>query len=101
MFFDEGLEFRITLPVGLGQENVARALQVLDRLAEDAAREQIAVPEGIGLVHQQQIETPLQRQILKTIVQHEGVTAKFLNRIRAGLHPVLVHEHDHSGEIPR
>ena len=98
---DEILQLAIALAVGLGEENVARALQVLDGLAEDAARQQVAVAEGIGLVHEQQVEAALERQVLEAVVEHERVAAKLLDRKLAGLHAVLVDEHDHAGEIFR
>ncbi len=98
---DEVFEFGITLAVGLGKENVAGTLKVLDRLAQNAARQEVAVAKGIGLVDEQQVEPALERKILKTVVEDQRVAAEFFDGVGAGLHAVLVHEHDHAGEIAR
>jgi len=47
---DQTFELRVTRAVGLRQKNVARALQVFDRFAEDASWQQMSVAETDGRI---------------------------------------------------
>ncbi len=98
---DEVLELAVAFAVGLGEEDVAGAAQVFDGFAQDAAGEQVAVAEGVGLVHKEEVEPALERQVLETVVEDKGVAAEFLDGVGAGLDAVFVHQHDDAGEVAR
>jgi hypothetical protein len=98
---DHRLELRVPLAVGLRQEDVVRAAQVLHGLAQDAAGQQVPVPEGVRLVDEQQVEPALERQVLEAVVEDQRVAPELLDRVGPGLHPVLVHEDDDPGQVAR
>ena len=101
VLLDELLDLGVALAVGLGEEDVGGAAQMLDGLAQDAAGQQVAVAEGIGFVDEQEVQPALERQVLEAVVEHERVAAEAADRIGAGLHAVFVDQHDHAREIAR
>jgi len=92
-------QFVVGLAVGFGNEDVGGAAEVADRLAEDAAGQKAVVAEGVGFVHQEEIELAAEREVLEAVVEEENVGAKFLDGVLAGLDSVFVHQHNDAGEI--
>ena len=74
---------------------------MLDGLAQNAARQEEAVAERVGLVHEQQVEPALERQVLEAVVEHQCVATKTRNGIRPRLHAILIHQHDDARQIAR
>ncbi len=62
------------------QDRRVRPLQAADRLAQQAARQQIAVPPRAGGVDQDEVEIALQAPMLEAIVQHQDVALQLLDR---------------------
>jgi len=87
--------------VGFRQENIGSPPQVVDGLPEETPREDPAVPEGVGAVHEDEVQAALQGHVLETVVEQEGVDPEVPDRVLTGLHPVLVDEHAYPGQVAR
>ena len=68
---------------------------MLNRFAQNPAWKEVLITKGIGFIDQQKIESPLQRQILKTIIKDESVATEFPDCIRTCLHAVFIAQHYH------
>ena len=63
-------------------------------LTQRATGQQKLIAKGLLAINQHHImPSSAQVPVLKTVVQQQGVAAKFFNRITPALHPVLVHQH--------
>ena len=43
----------------------------------------------------------LEVQVLQAVVEDQGVRAELLDRVAPGFHAILVHDHEHAGQILR
>ena len=74
--------------------------QILDRLSErfkllkggDTPRQETMIPKGIGLVDQKKVERSFEAQILKTVVENEGVDPEITDGMGSRFDTVLVHQ---------
>ena len=70
-----------------------------DRFPQDAPGKETSVPERVGLVDKQQVQSPLERKVLETIVQNQGVRLKVVDCKTTCLDAIFVRQHDGPGEI--
>ena len=87
--------------VGFGEEDVVRPPDVFDRLAQDSARQHVAVAEGIGGVHQHDVDVRLEHEILKAVVENDDVGLVLIHGVQPRLDPVLVDQHGDVAQIRR
>ena len=70
-----------------------------DRLAQNSAREQAEIAEGVCLVDKQQLQLPAQGQVLEAVVEHEGVGAEFRYCVVPRAYAVFVYNYNYPGEV--
>ena len=85
--------------VGLGEEDIVRPLDVLDGLPQKPPGQDVVIGEGVRGVHKEDIDMGTQFQVLEPVVQDQGIRAEFVDGVKPGLHPVLVHHHRHVFQI--
>ena len=74
---------------------------MLNWLTQYAAWQKALVSEWVGLVHQQQMQMFLQREILKTVIEYECIDPEFFDGEEARLDAVFVHYNQNTGEVFR
>ena len=89
------------VPTAFGQEYDIGALEMAYRFAQNATRQQFAVSEGIGGIHQNNFNRMFQSLILKTVIKYQRITAEALYRISSGLDPVAIDDYRNPGKVGR
>ena len=94
---DLGLKLGRNRSVALCDDDVGAARQVGHRLAQDAPREQPAVPEGVVAVDEEEVDLAVERQVLQAVVEQDGVDPEAAQGETSTLDTVTVDDDDDAG----
>ena len=70
-----------------------------NRFAQNAARKQMSVAEGVCFVDKQKLDLPAKRQILEAVVQNESVRTELGYGVMSRPDAVFIDNNDYSGEV--
>ena len=94
-------EFRIITPIALSNKDVSGPAEIRRWLAERSTRQHVLVAKGGLSINEHDLQTMPHADVLKPIIENQGVRLKLVDRINAALHAVAVREHDNAAEIVR
>ncbi len=93
------LQFRLVLALAFGEENEIGPLEGIGRFAEHPAGKDVAVPEGILAVDQEEIETVAEAKVLVTVVEEKGIRAVVADGVAGGFDSVRIHKDGNAGKV--
>jgi hypothetical protein len=93
------LHFSLILALAFGEENEIGPLEGIGRFAEHPARKDVAVPEGILAVDQEEIETVAEAKVLVTVVEKKGIRAVVADGVAGGFDSVRIHQDGNAGKV--
>jgi len=92
-------QFGEVAAIALGDEDDVGAAELLGRLAQEAAREEVAVGEGGLAVDEDDVDALLEAEELEAVVEEKGVAVVFANGVEAAFDAVLVDEDEDVLEV--
>ena len=93
------LHFSLILALAFGEENEIGPLEGIGRFAENTAGEDVAVPERILAVHEEEVKAVAEAEVLVAVVEEEGVGAVMADGVAGGFHAVGIDEDGNAGEV--
>ncbi len=94
-------EFRRTFRRAFRDKNETRPFDVSRWLTQEAARQNAVITKWIGVVHEYNIHSLMNFQILKPVVEHQCVATQLANGIFSRFHAVFIHQHGDIGQVGR
>ena len=95
LFFEFGVIFARTF----GQENEIGPAEGIGGLAEDSAGENVLIAEGVLAVDEEEIEAVAEAEVLKAVVEEEGIGLVVADGVAGGFDAIGIDEDGDAGEI--